>query len=430
MVDAYDDPEGFRISLNATIQTLRNVTFVLQKEHRGIPNFETWYAAWRDRMKADEVLRWSVEARNSVVKQGDLETTSQARVSLIAGWGHNLPVAEFEVPPMLPTEVIADLFATKLLPPELQKLAVLVVERRWVAKTLPNWELIDALAHCFGILAAVVFDAHAQAGPDFIMPELDEAHSYPGIRPTCMVATSDVRSVMLSMQTRQRIQYGLAEIEWGPSLGERAAKKYGIAALTDNIRDDVALQNPIDPIEYAVWVVEQAKRILSKDKYHQPMVFLFDGSGDIHHHALEMPEYQMKYVLWQRIADEVERLRAIGLVTVGEVWIGTIEEARQGIRPSESKHRKEALDVVAATSDGRTRDLIVPFRRRLGRIVFEPVNDVTNPVLPFLVPVWETWKRMGYSVSPEQHILTSLNEPKDSPKDSSPTVDTEPPAAV
>jgi hypothetical protein len=57
-LDLYADSEGFRANLNACIQALRNVTFVLQKEHSSIPNFETWYAGWRERMKSDSIMRW------------------------------------------------------------------------------------------------------------------------------------------------------------------------------------------------------------------------------------------------------------------------------------------------------------------------------------------------------------------------------------
>ena len=48
--ETYDDPEGFRTQLNALLQALRNVTFVLQKEKRSIPEFDAWYEPLRDGM--------------------------------------------------------------------------------------------------------------------------------------------------------------------------------------------------------------------------------------------------------------------------------------------------------------------------------------------------------------------------------------------
>jgi hypothetical protein len=59
--DNYDDPDGFRANLNACIQALRSVTFVLQKENYRIPNFFTWYSAWQNRLKSDFILELSTQ---------------------------------------------------------------------------------------------------------------------------------------------------------------------------------------------------------------------------------------------------------------------------------------------------------------------------------------------------------------------------------
>src|SRR5664279_3760262 len=79
---AYHEPQEFRRHLNAAIQDLRNVTFALQGEKRAVPDFDNWYRPWQDRMKADPVLKWLVDARNTVVKRGDLETASTAKLSV------------------------------------------------------------------------------------------------------------------------------------------------------------------------------------------------------------------------------------------------------------------------------------------------------------------------------------------------------------
>ena len=74
----YQEPDAFRANLNATIQALRNVTFALQSEKHSIANFDEWYGGWRTRLAADPNAMWLIDARNVVVKQGDLEITSTA----------------------------------------------------------------------------------------------------------------------------------------------------------------------------------------------------------------------------------------------------------------------------------------------------------------------------------------------------------------
>lgn len=63
-MESYFDPNKFRISVNACIQELRNVTFVLQNNKQGIENFDDWYNPWQDKMRKNQSLKWLVSARN------------------------------------------------------------------------------------------------------------------------------------------------------------------------------------------------------------------------------------------------------------------------------------------------------------------------------------------------------------------------------
>src|SRR5690349_1236783 len=124
----YSDPDGFRVNLNAAIQALRNVTFILQSEKHNIPSFDTWYPSWQQRMKEDNVLRWSVDARNRVVKQGDLETESVARVHVTFTWEGAQHVTDFSMPPSMATTDIIGLLRIQVAP-EIRKTGILTLER-------------------------------------------------------------------------------------------------------------------------------------------------------------------------------------------------------------------------------------------------------------------------------------------------------------
>src|SRR5260221_13671291 len=76
---AYFDPDGFRLAVQSAIQTLRSVTFILQNHKAIIPDFTHWYGdyvdekrgkrgKWQERLHADPLLRWIVEARNRIEK--------------------------------------------------------------------------------------------------------------------------------------------------------------------------------------------------------------------------------------------------------------------------------------------------------------------------------------------------------------------------
>src|SRR5436190_24073343 len=96
---AYFDPDAFRLKSQLAVQTLRQITFILQNQKRRIPSFETWYGGWQERLRADPLLRWLVAARNKVEKQGDLEAESFVKAEIIASHVDEGP--QLEVPARL-----------------------------------------------------------------------------------------------------------------------------------------------------------------------------------------------------------------------------------------------------------------------------------------------------------------------------------------
>jgi len=394
----YGSPAEFCTNLNATIQALRSVTFILQKEHDAIPDFAQWYAAWQERMKSDPLMRWLVAARNRIEKQGDLETYSSARVSVLAGWEEPYPIAEAEVDPLLSTEDIAEKLPELEVPPIVRREGVLIVERRWVASDLPDHELLDALGHCYGFLATLIVDAHRRCG--FVMRTFKkESHEPRPIRTEhlegrlpCMVATAEARSVRVHLATDQFLTPARLFFKADPRRMAESAKRYGFTE--EMIRKHESGEDVIT--RSAQWF-ESAKRVLATDGYHQTIALLeaFDGETQIH--ALEESDRAGLYVLMRQLADEVERMGAVGLIHVAEFWVASPADLKPGERPSESARRKEALQVTAATADGRTLVYYVEFRKNeAGQIEFgnESVTDDPSQT-GFLEPVRRVWRRWG-----------------------------------
>jgi len=385
--EAYTDPELFRINLNALIQATRNVTFVLQNEHEGVPDFEAWYATWRERMGAEPVLRWSVLARNRVVKQGDLDTRSTARVSVIASYGGPTLVADITVPPMHSTEQIARELDASMpsreadtpLNKAMRENGLVRVERRWIDTDLPDAELLDALAHCYAVLADLVNDAHRLTGSDEATTDA---------RPACMQATEEARTAYVHLGTHEvfhprmstaTIDTSASEARYGEN--PQYAKGAGAAAGSGDV------------FAFAEAAVERAKTVLVKDGYHAPALFLFGPDGRVTPYALQFHDRQDKYVQWERVAREVERLGATGLVFISEAWIAMVDAKTPVVSPSEDPKRGEILVVTAAMADGRQRSYGVRFKRRLfGRFRFEPTVVLEDQRDFFLDAVRRVWK--------------------------------------
>lgn len=163
-LDAYDDPERFVTKLNALIEAMRNVTFVLQNELADLSDVrEDWYPAWQDDMRSDSRLKWLIGARNLVVHQGDLETHSKARAQIVGELIEGRSV-DLDISPVAPAHAVMRELMLSALDDRVCREGTLVIERRWVVDEFPNDELLELLAHCFAVLSELVADGHEQLG--------------------------------------------------------------------------------------------------------------------------------------------------------------------------------------------------------------------------------------------------------------------------
>lgn len=399
-LDSYCDPDGFRTYLNSCIQELRNVTFVLQKHKARIPDFATWYSSWQVKMKSDPALRWLVEARNRIVKQGDLETSSVARVSVVQGYVERV-ILVVELNPLLSTEEIAADIANRPLPRTLSAEGLLRIERRWIAKDLPTYELLDTLAHSYGVLSTLVSDAHRQAGGEgtrvFVRQCDGSVEPYPHNtehmrgRLPCMVVTDDRRTVWVDLATKESVMLHSRTIPVTPEnseVGKALIRHYGVP--TQLSRPDSGRKGLRD---FAESLFELARRVLEIDGYHTAIVFLILDEGGLEQRTMYPETMSDKMLLWATIAQDVERTGACALVFVSESWLAPHDPEHPERTATESPDRIEVLTLTAASMDGDEFTLMCTFERRDGDIDVGEAQEYVAEWTPFLGPVREVWNR-------------------------------------
>jgi len=391
----YGNPEEFRVNLNACIQALRSVTFVLQKEKARIPNFDLWYSGWQDKLRADPILRWLVEARNKIVKEGDLATKSTVRVAVVMSY-FEPPYIEFSVHPFKPIDELIK----RMVPPELPEIVrndgLLRVERRWIAEDLPKHELLETLAHCYGVLSTLVRDAHAQAGlpdsqfylrsEDASLEPFDTSYSHFKGRLPCMVTTVETRTVWIKLSTGEFLRpvtisevssISVEEIEgrYGPLPGKLSALK----------------PKPSSIREHAEILFEFAKKVLRADGYHITMVILMLPGGKMRFMTVAPQDQSEKYVLWSNVGLKVERYGASGIIVILEAWMAQFDPGYPARSPSKSPDRVEVLQLVAASSGGEEFSLTCRFKRKDGAIEFDETIESVGPRAFYLEPVRRVW---------------------------------------
>jgi hypothetical protein len=246
----YQQPEVFRANLNALIQTLRNVTFILQSEKHSLSDFDDWYKPWQERLKTDAVCIWLKDARNTIVKEGELEADSTAVVKLVT-WRDDV-LLESHVPPSAASSLIMrnlplmECINNVRVPPGALKSAAISIERRWSVEDLKGREILEALAQAYGVLAELVLDAHIHLG-DSSCVIVDHAHSHfpsPYDRTgmlQCMSLGVEARTQWFDLATGQEFK----SLERRPEAADSAAvvKRYGLGEL-----DRLSRWQGMDPI--------------------------------------------------------------------------------------------------------------------------------------------------------------------------------------
>ncbi|MGA8940218.1 MAG: hypothetical protein WB439_13735 [Acidobacteriaceae bacterium] len=408
LVAAYPDPDEFVLVLNQLLVTLRQVTFMVQRRKAAIEDFDRWYGDWQDKMRSDPIMAWLKDARNHVEKVGDLEVASTARVEVVASWLPG-PYSEFDVSPFVGPEEMISTFPADTIPLEIRKHGLLRIERRWVSKNLRHHELTDVCAHGYGVLATFLAEAHERLG--FQMRTFGgETHGgrhvrvdQLGGRLPCMVITDADRTAHLNLRTGELLTLQADPIsfdrqddnEWY----EQRMKDLTIGSKA------VEHQEGEDALDWGSRWMSVARRTLVHDGYHLPYAFLFtDDFRPLTVVGFRFEDQAEKYMAFQRLADEVDRLGADIVIVMNEVWMAPLPD--EGLTPtmeraSERIDRREALAVIVATSDGRLRSYYSPFARDkdgrpvVGEVAIAETEHQWMPSLGALQSVWARWRKQG-----------------------------------
>jgi hypothetical protein len=361
---AYFDPDGFRLAVQNAIQTLRSLTFIIQNHKTVIPDFANWYGdyvdekrgkrgKWQERLHADPLMRWMVEARNKIEKRGDLESHSIVRAEIIASYYDDgpridVPAHLFENP-----EALLRRIPNNLLGQHIRRNGALRIQRRWIENTLPDFELLDAVAIYYGKLAELVHDAHRQIGldpPQTIHDEEGQSFDLPamGWRFPCMIGHETPRALTMSLADGARVEFETKTESVKMDAAELAGlmDHYGkntFEALTRDYKTDT---------ELVVGYFAVARAMFLRDGYHRSILLLFRDRKVLRPIEIRVENTVQKYVLMRQLADEVTKSGADAVILLGEVWMARADELKPYERPADSPVRTEGLSIDMVSKSG------------------------------------------------------------------------------
>lgn len=388
----YFKPNSFILNLNNLIQSLRSVTFILQKNKNPLPNFENWYQEWQEVMKKDDILVWLKKARNYIEKEGDLETLSKVRLSIINSY-FEPPIFETVISPFIRTEEFLRII-TKIKPKEINlEKGFLRAERLWVDSQLESRELIEANAHVFIFLLNLIIDAHDKLlNSDFNCQWY--SRKLISMQETInMLDQKWERTIWTDLSTKEITEPAFKKIELDNDILEKAKKRYG---NLDDFKQE--LNNAKNLKEQASILFKSAKLLLSKDGTHISMVYLGYANGELVPFPYFFTKREEKYMFFRMFASIVKDTFAISIIAINECWIASaVDKIKQFIFPSDDPNRKEGLHLVAANSSGEIISFFVQFNRnKNGKIILGKefiIDDDMKDRNIFLEPVFEVWKK-------------------------------------
>jgi hypothetical protein len=397
---AYFDPDAFRLKSQLAIQTLRQITFILQNQKRRIPNFDTWYGTqdkdgvWQKRLRDIPLMRWLVEARNKIEKQGDLEAESFVRAEIIASHLDEGPCVEvaarlFEGPEALLCRIPVGAIAEHV-----RAHGTLRIERRWVESDLPQFELLDAMAMAYGHLSELVADAHRQMG---LAPPRTENHETGerfdaatlGWRLPCMIGHDQPRALLLSLSDGSRISFEREHREIDLTGAEEGlTERYGASGI-EVFRN--AFSGGQDGVPKNLF--DAARMAFLRDGYHLPFLFLLRDYQLVKILVTPIENRAQKYLQMRHLAAEVIKYGADAAISIGEAWMTPLAEIRGYQSPSEVPTRREGLLLVMVGKSGEPVQYWAMIERQGENVSLgETIVTRGQPVWKF-APFYQAWGR-------------------------------------
>jgi len=393
---AYFEPGPFRVALQNCITTARTVTFILQSHKKAIPDFADWYATYTGRFADDPVMKWAVTARNKIEKQGDLETLSQVRAELVAAYAGN-PTTPWMPAINATPEQIRRGIPAKYLDAHVINTGVLAIERRWVDAELPDFEVLDALAHVYGQLALMVVGLHDHLGwpiPPH-KPELGE-HLIGGLLPDGRTKSMERpparRTINITVKDGNEIESLAIPLPHDPKQMKKARKRYNYKGF-DKLRASSTFE------ETAEAFFDQARHLMLKDGYHLPKALLFKGIMPVEIISPKPNDRREKYLVMRQLAERIRTIEADGIIFISEAWTAHPSELGPGQFAEDVANRGEALVLWGATKDGKQMSLQARITRKKVKkhkvkALGSTERDTQEKIIAF-APILQVWGRLA-----------------------------------
>lgn len=389
--DAYFDPDGFRVAIQTAIQTARTVTFILQSNKAVIPNFAEWYEKWQTSFAQIPLMRWMVDARNKIEKQGDLEAHSFVKAEIVASYLDEGP--KIEVPAALwdaPLRLVKSI-PDSAIGRHVKKDGFVRIQRKWIENSLPDYELLDAIAIAFGHLSELVKDAHRHLGlegPVYIDSQTGEHYDSEAMqgRLPCMIGHGDARSLDVFLADGRPIEVAAIKKSFDQREASKNFQRYNVKP-----EEVFGERGTVEGMMRGLFAT--ATKMFLVDKYHHTILILVKNCQPVHIARLVPGEHGDKYLIMRKMAQEALKRGADAAILPGEAWVAPADPSHPYRRAADAPERTEYLIASLATKDGPPRQISSRIVRLGDEIQLEEATEQVDGMPYQFSPFYEVWGR-------------------------------------
>lgn len=383
-------------------------------------------------MKADPVLRWALNSRNKVVKQGDLATLSESHVSVIVNYFDEAKIIRHErqlwdqlageplsesgieytdQPVHMAVGEILESLHLECLPLSEKQRASVYFERRWVDDSLPDYEVMTALAYCFGKLHQVIERAHSvgdtESNHKNYTNRENREHSSNFLssgRLPCMVTTRPFRSLRRRYLDGTEVSdYQSATVKPDPVAFQETIEKQPYGPLPAFPAAKIGNAQETEQLKCLLSVYEEsAKGILRSGEDHGWFTYYYKSGVVVDSRIHTAMDAQGKKAVAGQIAHTALACDADAVIMINEVWISEEKLTKDGAfyPPSVDPERKEAVLIDGIAKSGAKATIIVPFDVIDGepphrKVRIRSGSDYSFDMILMFAPLMEAWDLAG-----------------------------------
>jgi len=202
-----------------------------------------------------------------------------------------------------------------------------------------------------------------------------------------MIGHGDARSHDVWLATGQAMKFEQGTVEFDRERAESIAGKYGLDTQEMLPSTDPAPEATLNEL-FAI-----GRKMFAVDGYHQTIAVLLNGARPVTMVSLAIQEHGEKYLVMRRLANEVIKYGADGVIVISEVWSAPYDPSKPYRRAADAPEKREFLSAILVTNTGDPVQLLALIKRAGDDVTLGETDTFRDQAQIAFAPIYAAWGR-------------------------------------